>query len=217
LIFLLITKLNSANYNNLANKIIHKAEILDVNGIQLEIDDFKFQAFKGISFLNECKNLIDSLIENINKSYGLKIDRKTAINLAKETINKSVSDEASQHYLTNLIDMLEETQIPAIVEIEDLFANNSYKSWTWNLSRSSKQSKKPTQELEFELPDKMAGGFVCILAGSLICIIPGGQGIGLTLVGAGVGLTFDGLANGERPYYKDKDTGEKLPVWNQKN
>ena len=51
-------------------------------------------------------------------------------------------------------------------------------------------------------------GFVCVLAGALICIVPGGQGVGLCMLGAGTSLALDGLSDGDRPYYRDTETGE---------
>lgn len=64
---------------------------------------------------------------------------------------------------------------------------------------------------EFELPSKMAVGFACALAGALLCIVPGAQGAGLWMITAGAALALDGLAEGERPYYRNMDTGEVIP------
>ncbi len=64
---------------------------------------------------------------------------------------------------------------------------------------------------QLELPDKLAAGFACALAGSLLCIIPGGQSVGLTLIGSGISIALDGLAEGERPYYIDTKTGQRYP------
>ena len=61
---------------------------------------------------------------------------------------------------------------------------------------------------EFVLPDKMAIGFICILSGSLLCILPFGisQGIGAGLVSAGIYAILDGVREGEEPYYTNPQT-----------
>ncbi len=58
----------------------------------------------------------------------------------------------------------------------------------------------------------MAIGFACALAGALLCIVPGCQAPGLWMVGTGTTLALDGLAEGERPYYRNPETGEITPL-----
>lgn len=85
--------------------------------------------------------------------------------------------------------------------------------------KKTKDSRKKThlpildcvdRQGELELPPKMAAGFACMLGGSLIMIVPGAQSVGLTLIGTGLALALDGMANGEQPYYIDSITREKL-------
>lgn len=67
---------------------------------------------------------------------------------------------------------------------------------------------------ELELPDKLAIGFACALAGALLCVVPGAQGAGLWMIGTGVTIALDGFGEGERPYYRGMNTGEIIPFGN---
>jgi hypothetical protein len=67
---------------------------------------------------------------------------------------------------------------------------------------------------ELELPSKIAIGFVCIFAGALLCIVPGCQMGGVWMMGTGATIALDGLGEGERPYYRNLDTGEVIPFGN---
>lgn len=102
-----------------------------------------------------------------------------------------------------------------------------YPPWQWNFfglnkSKPSKTkhtrvanthvAKTPGANAEFELPGKMAVGFACALAGALVSIIPGGQGVGVWMIAAGATLALDGLSEGERPYYRNMNTGEIIPL-----
>ena len=71
---------------------------------------------------------------------------------------------------------------------------------------------KKKQNSEFTLPDTMALGYVCIFGGALLCILPFGftQGLGASLIGSGIVLTAQGAGMGERPYYMDCETGQRI-------
>ena len=67
-----------------------------------------------------------------------------------------------------------------------------------------------SKDKELELPEKMAAGVACLLGGGLLFLVPGCQEAGLTLMGTGAALVLDGMAEGERPYYIDPKTGQRI-------
>lgn len=79
----------------------------------------------------------------------------------------------------------------------------------WNFGSSKNKQEKP----QLELPAKIAAGFMCSLGGALLCIVPIPviQGIGVGLITTGIGLAMDGMSSGERPYYVDPRTGQRIP------
>jgi hypothetical protein len=70
---------------------------------------------------------------------------------------------------------------------------------------------------EFMLPDHMAWGYILLLGGALLCLIPTGitQGIGVGLISGGVTIVGQAAMEGERPYYVDPETGQKITPNNQ--
>ncbi len=131
----------------------------------------------------------------VKEKYGFDPDVQIVLNNLKENIsmnNQLFSEE--KELLMNICDSLK------------IKMNKNEDCW-----HSAKKGGK-RDNLEFLLPNKMAAGFMTMLAGSLICIIPGGQGVGFGVVTTGMGLFIDGLASGERPYYQDTKTGQTFTI-----
>ena len=108
------------------------------------------------------------------------------------------------------------------VEVTSKHSIHFYPPWKWSwfgLNKHHPKKQRSTEhhvceELQFELPTKMAAGFVITFGGALLCLVPGGQGAGLWMIGTGVSLAIDGLVDGERPFYRDSVTGEITPFGN---
>lgn len=171
---------------------------------------------------SESQKFLQSLIEEINVQYGMALTKKDACRLIRENLHlihipsESLADLLLMIQLIefgpNAINLTPENHLRQEAHAS-IFSYGLYWPWEWNwfgLNKKHHKSHKPSfstppfnRNVELELPPKMAAGFMCALGGALLCVIPGGQGIGLTLIGTGVGLALDGLANGERPYYVD--------------
>ena len=150
------------------------------------------KCFSRTSSINIIKEFIKDKQKEINETYGTFPDISNAIDFLKEYI--SIVDQLSYNEKEMLF------QICNYISAKEEWYKNSMKT-----HRFGGKKQKKSGDFEFTLPDKMAGGFMTMLAGSLLCIIPGGQCIGL-------GLVIDGLANGERPYYLDPKTGKKYSM-----
>lgn len=152
------------------------SSIIDISSLhQLELE--------GLTNLQNISVFIQGFKDEINNKYGTQVDITKAINLAKDIIcsNSYINEEQKQQFIHCYDLLMNELRVK--------------ESGFWPFSKN----KKP----ELELPPKMAVGFICTLAGALMCVIPGGQGAGLTLIGTGTGLIMDGLAGGERPRFVD--------------
>lgn len=73
-----------------------------------------------------------------------------------------------------------------------------------------KKSHNSSPEFELTLPNNLAFGCACILAGAILCILPFGvtQLAGTELIVMGAGFVGTGLVQGEKPYYENPKTGE---------
>lgn len=148
--------------------------------------------------MSKASVLIRQIKKEIQLKYGVEVNLGQIVN---ETLQLMINSgnfsaeeiEKARHFYADLI----ETSNSSLREGKMCF-------------RSKKSSKSNKHEsLELELPPKMAMGFVCMLAGGLVCIIPGAQVFGAELILIGGGLALDGLAEGERPYYMNPANGEK--------
>lgn len=172
------------------------------------------------------QKFLESLIEEINSQYGISLTKKDACRLIRENLHLISLPSESSSSLFSVIQLLEFEVSEDVSQLENPFLREAqasvfgyglYWPWDWNWfglnkkhHKSSKSSSQVCQNrVELELPPKMAAGFMCALGGALICILPGGQAIGLTLMGTGLSLALDGMANGERPYYIEKGPQQK--------
>jgi len=153
-----------------------------------KVDLQKMNASEGAHFL-------ESVIEEIQSQYGLKLNLSDACRIVKANIDQL---DVPLDVRGNLILIAESFAAYSIAEKEQLREVNS---WKWG---SKKKTKNASRE-ELVLPDKLAAGFACAFAGALLCIVPGGQGAGLTLIGTGLALAIEGMSDGERPYFTNTE------------
>ena len=187
--------------------------------LQASFKDFQYSIF-------EIQEFLQTLITQINSQYGTCLTITDACRSLKENFDiAKISREQQADFLMALeLFESEETPISAValpaMNIR-LFSTlqHFYPPWEWSFfglnthrhHHSKSLHVKKCKQQEFELPPKMALGCVCAFGGALLSILPGGQGAGLWMIGAGVALALEGLAEGERPYYKDTETGTITP------
>lgn len=148
------------------------------------------RAQEGILFL-------ESLIEEMNIQYGIQLNLSDACQVVKANIDRLEIPDEIRRELHSIADSIESGVFSALGNKR----NHEVHSWKF----ISKKKKKSSSQESLILPDKLAAGFVCAFAGALLCIVPGGQSAGLTLIGTGLALAVDGMSNGERPYYEGLD------------
>ncbi len=181
----------------------------------------EIKSFQKTSLV-EGRQFLESVIQEINSQYGLNIGLADACRLVKQHIDRLEVPAEMRDDLLALADLFESGTFSVSLGNQREARSLKYRfywPWEWNFfglnerhHTKHKPAMKKTTEQEFILPDKLAAGFVCALAGSLLCVVPGGQGVGLTLVGTGLALAIDGMATGESPYYLNPTTNEKTPL-----
>lgn len=141
----------------------------------------------------KARHFVSQIKLSIKNQYGIEIDINSAISEIINTIKESnqFSDSeiiTAQEFYTQLFGSKEETR----------------ESWTFS-------KKKTTKQKEFVLPDKMASGFILMLGGALLCVIPSGftQALGTGMITTGLYAVIDGVREGEKPYYIDSETGQR--------
>jgi len=176
---------------------MHATEIL--NPIRQQINPVQFieqiVCSSGSFDLHKARSLVIQLQQEVKEQYGITIDLNLIVNEARKIIAQSkefseLEIKAAQEFYSQLLQ-------PEIKEF------HKYKSG----KKKGKHSKKKSKE--FFLPNKMAVGFVCILGGSILCVLPFGvtQGIGTGLIGGGIMTILEGARDGEKPYYIESEIG----------
>ncbi len=218
--FLTFCREGSAVVDCSANQILNRVQ----SGNVIEVfDAFEFvgkelqQTEKPFA---EAQKFLQALIDAINTQYGMSLTKQDACRLIQERVHLIPLPHDSRIMLLTVLRVVEQGENVITVASDDLcsqeaqariFRRGLYWPWEWNWFGLNQKGHKLPQassstslrDVEFVLPPKMSAGFMCALGGALLCIIPGGQGVGLTLIGTGIGLALDGMANGERPYYVD--------------
>jgi hypothetical protein len=166
--------------------------------------------------VNEARQLLFQLKQNVKDKYGINLDLNMVIDEAIKAIAYSgkfseTEIAIAQEFYLNLVKTQTNSglDISPTIRVWEFLPQKEKKS-----KENHKKNKNPltAHAGEVTLPDKMAVGFVCILSGSLLCILPFGitQGIGTGLIGTGIYSILDGVREGERPYYIDPATGTRL-------
>lgn len=173
------------------------SEILPSMKASLNPGQFVEQALYSSGFfdLGKARRFLLQLQHEVKEQYGVKLD----LNL--------ITDEALSIMTTS--GQFSESEIATAEEFYSQLLEpetrvcNSY-------GHKKKHMKKDSQE--FVLPDKMAVGFVFILSGALLCVLPFGvtQGLGTGLIATGIYSVVDGAREGEKPYYADFETGQPV-------
>ncbi len=143
--------------------------------------------------LGKARRFLLQLQYEVKEQYGVKLDLNLIVDEALRVI--AASGQFSESEMATA-----EGFYSQLIEPE-IKIYNSHKR-----NKKKKHQKKNGQE--FLLPDKMAIGFICVLSGALLCVLPFGitQGIGTGLIGTGIYSVLDGAREGEKPYYIDSKT-----------
>jgi len=167
----------ASNLSTLLDPSTNPAQIIE----QIVCPTGQFDFEKTRSFFLQMKR-------DLEIEYGIDIDLQVATELALKTLVES--NQFTEEEISSARELYAQLIRP---DTHMRFANKT---------RAKKSSPK-----EFTLPDKTATGFVMILGGALLCIIPTGitQGLGVTLVGSGIYTVIDGAREGERPYYANPE------------
>jgi len=140
------------------------------------------QAQPLFSNLDETVHFIADFQNEAEIKYGIRPSAFEAIELAKQMIADSQEFSAT-----------EKKQLVAAFNV----IKNEFTCKTANWAIKTKKK----QDVELELPPKMATGFMCILGGSLLYLVPGAQGVGLFCISSGAAIALEGFASGEVPYW----------------
>ena len=153
--------------------------------------------------------------------YGIDVDLEKIIEEAIQTLvatGKFLPGEIqmARTFYSQITECIKETE-----DVEEVLCNrksdgkeksNGLKFWRKKKKKNKKHKQCNTPELE--LPGRLAIGFACVLAGSLLCIVPVGQVYGAELILIGGAFVFEGLAEGEKPYYIESTTGQRTDAPN---
>ena len=213
--------------NETISEILNKVHSGDVNGV---LHAFTESENQSLSFI-EGRKILQMFIEEMNMQYQFHLTIDEACRLIRDHLPMMQIPLELQTTLLMIIQQIEFGSVAEILETKsslylsskiDMFGLGIYLPWEWNWfgwnkkhhtsMKTSSYLVAHANSIELELPPKMAAGFICALGGALICIIPGGQSAGLTLIGTGIGLALDGIANGERPYYIDSSNARKIII-----
>ena len=151
----------------------------------------------GNATVDDVLKFLHDLQNDVLNEYGCRLNLLGAIKESKET-------------MLNQPDFSPDDRFQLSLFYDALFEKLTHKELgLWNFGSSKNKQEKP----QLELPAKIAAGFMCSLGGALLCIVPIPviQGIGVGLVTTGIGLAMDGMSSGERPYYVDPRTGQRIP------
>jgi hypothetical protein len=160
----------------------------------------RFLCPSGTFDSGEARQFLLNLKKEVKELHGIDLDLK------------SIVDEAIKIMLHT--GQFSEVEILTAREFySELIEPIAKSSNAWHFGKKKKNKKNKSQELV--LPDKMAGGFMCILGGAILCILPFGvtQGIGTGLITTGVAVIIESSVSGEKPHYINKETGERTPVF----
>lgn len=195
----------------------------------------KIQELEGVfenapNAFEEGRKFIQSFVDEMNLRYGMHLTLADACVLVRDNFERLQLPQEVQKDLLIVLELYESkmSQSPSQKISERTYMSKSglhiYPPWEWNFFGLNKRKHPKIKseyvtatacaKTELELPSKMAIGFVCAFAGALLCIVPGCQMAGVWMMGTGASIALDGLGEGERPYYRNLDTGEIIPFGN---
>jgi hypothetical protein len=213
-VFLLFAMPNTGECNDLLSQV----ESGSVDGVLRNIETLETVCEFSQNPIEESKKFLQQFITEINIRYGTLLTLADACQFFRENFDAlGLPQDAREDFLM-MIDLFQNPEEPQVVSRKGF---HFHPPWEWKFFGLNKQHKNHyfkqrnnCKDPEFMLPTKMASGFVLALGGALLCLVPGAQPAGIWMIGAGVTLALDGLVEGERPYYKDSDTGEITPFGN---
>ncbi len=195
-----------------AKSLLITAETDTEETILNQIKEIQLLLENTVNPFEEGKKFIQAFIDELNSCYGTYFTIADACTLIRNNIEQFALPEELHQYLLMAADSYDS-------KTPQTFPQSSQKACASMMLLKNKHTKIQNTSLaaanslgiEFELPDKMAIGFTCALAGALLCIIPGAQGAGLWMIGTGAAIALDGLGEGERPYYRDITNDKIIP------
>lgn len=213
--------------------VLTQVQTGNTEGIRSQVDELKNSLINAAQPLAEGKIFLQALINDINNHYGMQLTILDACRLVRENFHRlDIPLEVREPLLMTIA--LFEAQNQPISSLEMSAQKDAvlgrgkdgyqlYWPWEWSffgLNKDKHKSKRKNYEIPvhtskapaLELPNHMAVGFSLALAGALVFIlpIPGAQFIGAEMVAAGGVFFLEGLANGEKPYYVDSETGMRI-------
>jgi hypothetical protein len=147
---------------------------------------------------------VSALVNEIEEQFGFYPDTDRAIDEAIKLV------AMTGLFANDLLDYLREFYSDVLSKAKTSERNSGF-HLSFLGKRKEKRARKH-QTPEFILPDKLAIGFCLLLGGALLCLIPSGvsQGVGTGFITGGLTSIIDGVTNGEKPYYIDSETGNRI-------
>ena len=203
-----------SGYCNAAQNLLSYAKGSQTENVQKEIEELQQSILSSKDPALESRKFLQSFIDEINIQYGMQLTIADACRLLRENLHLlQIPKEFEGDFLT-AIELFESEPIVTKWQSAKLEAH-IYPPWEWNFfglnKKHSSMVASISHEPHLELPDRMAIGVAFTAGGALACLVPGGQGFGLWMIGLGAAFAVEGLANGEKPFYRDPDTGEVTP------
>lgn len=163
----------------------------------------QFSCPSGNFNIEEARSFLRKLKREVKEQHGIELDfgliTENALEIMIQSGQFSNSDIATaREFYSELI----KTETKKVSN-----ARSSKKKKKVNLSDKCKASQ------ELVLPDKMAQGFMFILGGAVLCVLPFGitQGLGTGLIATGIAFVADSASSGDKPYYVNTETGQMAP------
>ncbi len=215
---------------SVATTIFSCAETNDTNGIAQTASILQTSLMAAQDPVTEARKFLQSFVDEINTRYETQLTIEDACRLVKEHLGELQIPQELHAQLLRIIELFEEkSQEFAPYQMEKCTAAqihwHFYPPWEWNFFGLNKHHHHSHHHAhhcaaqidrpQFELPAKMAVGVISMFSGAMICLlpIPGAQMFGAGIITTGFFYALDGMVDGERPYYRNHETGGGYSFW----
>jgi len=183
---------------------LKSSEIISVMSSTVNPEQFIEQVLcpSGSFDLAKARSFFAQMQNEAKNQYGIELDINLVVNKALKSI------EASGQFSESEIRTAQEFYSQLLQPEDEVRCSNKHKHKKHKKKYAKKHMGRKGTELV--LPDKMCLGFVAILSGALLCMVPFGQGVGTGLIATGIYSVLDGAKDGEKPYYVNSETGEPI-------
>jgi hypothetical protein len=209
-----------SGYCNAAQNLLSYAERSQTENVQQEIEELQDSILSSKDPVLESRKFLQSFIDEINIQYGMQLTMADACRLLRENLHLLQMPKESEGDFLAAIELFE-SEPPVTKWQSTQLEAHIYPPWEWSFfglnKKHSSKHKHPSMvasishEPHLELPNRMAIGVALAAGGVLACLVPGGQGLGVWMITTGAVCTLEGLATGEKPFYRNSDTGEITP------